>query len=123
MGNSIHESLGDGGYAGGVQEQTLPNGTNYGGPIGGGHTTIWPEFGIAAEYAIAPHLLLRGDIAGFGFPHRSDIWEGNVTLAYRINHTEIVIGGKALHFKTSPQSTEYLVGTLDGAFAELRWHF
>jgi hypothetical protein len=107
----------------GVQEQTLPNGTNYGGPIGGGHTIIWPEFGIAAEYAIAPHLLLRADAAGFGFPHHSDIWEANVTLAYRVNHTEIVIGGKALHFKTGPNSSEFLVGTLDGAFGELRWHF
>jgi hypothetical protein len=107
----------------GVLPVTQTNGLVTGGRISGGHSVILPELGIAAEYAIGPHILLRVDGMGFGIPHKADVWEANATIAWRIGHVEVVAGGKALHFKTSPNSSEYLVGTLDGAFAEARWHF
>jgi hypothetical protein len=107
----------------GVLPVTQSSGQVTGGAIGGTHSVILPALGIAAEYAIAPHVLLRVDGMGFGIPHHADTWEADATLAWRVNHWEAVVGGKAVHFKTTPNSSEYLVGTLDGAFAELRWHF
>ena len=84
---------------------------------------FYPAFGIAAEYAMTPHMLLRVDGAGFGLPHKADIWDANATISYREGSWEIFAGGKAFHFKTSPNSTEYLIQTLYGAVVGLRWHW
>jgi len=82
-----------------------------------------PTFGLAAEYAIAKHVLLRADASGFGLPHKSDLWDAEATVSYRRGMWEIVAGGKAFHLKTSPNSDEYLSDTLAGAFVGLRWHW
>ena len=86
------------------------------------HEVLLPMFGVAAEYALAPHLLFRASGSGFGLPHKSEVWDAQATIEYRHNKWEIVGGVKALHFKTSPQKDEYVSGTLDGPFITLRWH-
>jgi hypothetical protein len=89
----------------------------------GSRQIILPVFGLAAEYAISPHVLLRATLSGFGFPHKADLADAEATIAYRHGMWEIRAGGKALHFKTSPNSQDYLSGTLAGAFVGLRWHW
>jgi hypothetical protein len=89
----------------------------------GSRQVVLPTFGIAAEYNVTPRLLLRADASGFGLPHRSDIWDANAKAAYRLKHWEIEAGFKAVHFKTSPQNTEYMTDTLLGAFAQIDYHF
>ena len=89
----------------------------------GSRSIILPTFGLAAEYAIAPHVLLRVAGTGFGLPHRAEIWDAEGTISYRYGKWEIVAGAKAFHFKTSPQNEEYIEGTLDGGFVGVRWHF
>lgn len=84
---------------------------------------LFPEFGAAAEYAISPHVLFRVDGAGFGFPHHSDLGEGSVTLSFRKKNLEFLTGVKMLHFKTTPQKEEYVVGTFITPFLGLRWHW
>lgn len=83
---------------------------------------ILPTFGLAAEYAIAPHVLLRIDGSGFGIPHKADIWDASATASYRHGFWEIYAGGKAFHFKSSPNSTTDLTATLAGAFVGVRFH-
>ncbi len=82
-----------------------------------------PVFGLAAEYQLTPHILARVDISGFGFPHKANVWDANATLSYRHGSWEVFGGGKVWHFKTSPNNTEYLVDTLAGIQAGLRWHW
>lgn len=82
-----------------------------------------PTFGIAAEYALTPHILARADVSAFGIPHKADIWDSSATLSYRRGSWEIYGGGKTMHFKTSPNNVEYLVDTLAGAFVGIRWHW
>ncbi len=89
----------------------------------GSRNIIFPTFGLAAEYDLAPHLTFRVAGSGFGLPHRAEILDAEATLSYRRNHLEIVGGAKALHFKTSPKKDEYVTETLDGGFVGLRWHF
>jgi hypothetical protein len=89
----------------------------------GSHQIILPTFGLAAEYAIAPHVLLRVAGSGFGLYHKADIWDGDATIAWRMGKWEVVGGGKAFHFKTSPKKSEYMSATLAGAFVGLRWHW
>ena len=98
----------------GVPGSSFEIGTNF---------ILFPEFGAAMEYAIAPHVLFRVDGAGFGIPHHSDIGEGSATLSARKNNLEFLTGVKALHFKTSPYKEEYEDATFFTPFVGLRWHF
>ncbi|HWE53047.1 MAG TPA: hypothetical protein VG273_24865 [Bryobacteraceae bacterium] len=91
--------------------------------VDGNQNIVLPVFGLAAEYAITKHVLFRLDGSGFGIPRRSDIWDASATLSWRIGHVEVVGGGKALHYKSSPNSTEYQVDTFYGAMVGARWHF
>jgi hypothetical protein len=84
---------------------------------------LLPSIGMAAEYAIAPHLLFRLDGSGFGLYHKSDIWDASATLAWRRGRIEIVGGAKAFHFKTSPNTDEYMTATLTGGFVGVRYHW
>lgn len=84
---------------------------------------LLPTFGLAAEYAIARHVLLRVAGSGFGLYHKSDIWDGEATISVRRGQWEVVAGGKAFHFKSSPNNDEYVTGTIVGGFAGLRWHW
>jgi hypothetical protein len=89
----------------------------------GSRMIVLPAFGLAAEYAISPHVLLRAAGSGFGLYHKSDLWDAEATIAFRRGMWEIRGGGKAFHFKTSPNNTEYLSATFAGAFVGLRWHW
>jgi hypothetical protein len=89
----------------------------------GSRNVIFPTFGVAAEYDLAPHLMFRVGGSGFGLPHRAGIWDAEATISYRHGHIEAIGGAKALHVKTSPQKDEYVSDTLDGGFVGLRWHF
>jgi hypothetical protein len=82
-----------------------------------------PEFGLAAEYALAPHLLFRVEGAGFGLPKKSLLWEGAATLSYRRGQISVEGGYKALGFKSSPNKDEYVQGVLNGGFVGVRYHF
>jgi hypothetical protein len=84
---------------------------------------FFPEFGLAMEYAISPHVLFRVDGAGFGFPHHADLSETSATLSMRKKNLEFLMGVKTLHFKTTPQKEEYEVGTFITPFVGLRWHW
>jgi len=84
---------------------------------------ILPEFGVAAEYAIAPHVLFRVDGSGFGIPHKSLIWDSAATLSYRRGQWSLEGGFKALGFKTSPNKDEYIRGILYGGFAGIRYNW
>jgi hypothetical protein len=84
---------------------------------------ILPEFGLAAEYAIAPHVLLRVDASGFGIPKKSYIWDGNATVAYRHGQITVEAGFKGLGFKTSPNKDEYVRDIIQGGFVGIRYNW
>jgi hypothetical protein len=89
----------------------------------GSRNIIFPTFGLAAEYAISPHVLLRAAASGFGIPHRAEIYDGEGTVSYRRNNLEFRAGYKFLHFKTSPQKDQYFTDTLQGGFVGVLYHW
>ncbi len=92
--------------------------------ISGTRQVILPTFGMAAEYAISPHVLLRGAATGFGIPHHSDLWDAEGTISWRQSKTwEFRAGYKVMQVKTSPQRDEYIKDTISGAFVGLRYHW
>src|SRR6185312_1446658 len=84
---------------------------------------VLPTFGLAAEYALAPHVLFRVAGSGFGLYHGSDIWDGEATISVRRGQWELVGGGKAFHYKSALNSEPYVTGTIVGGFAGIRWHW
>jgi hypothetical protein len=89
----------------------------------GTRNIYYPEFGIAAEYALTPHVLLRTSVAGFAIPGHAVLGDGDATIGYRHGFLELRGGVKFLHYKTSPKTDDYLKGTLTGAFVDLRIHY
>jgi hypothetical protein len=89
----------------------------------GTRTILLPTFGLAAEYAISPHVLLRADGSGFGLPHRAELWDVEGYVSYRRKLLEIRGGFKILHFKSSPTTDEYVEGTIQGGFVSLLYHW
>lgn len=95
-----------------------------GGSFGLGTSYIfYPEFGIAPEFAITPHVLFRAEASGFAFPGRAVMADTGATLSFRQKNLEVLAGVKSLHFKTSPHKEEYEYGTFITPFIGLRWHF
>jgi hypothetical protein len=88
-----------------------------------GKYIFYPEFGLGMEYAPSKHSLFHVEGEGFAFPHHSVMTEGNATFSYRRGNLELLTGVKALHFKTSPQKDQYMVGTWVTPFVGFRWYF
>ncbi len=93
-------------------------------PLLGGQTrtTVYPSFGLAAEYAASGRFRWEGSVSGFAFPHRATIWDAQTAAAIRVNRFELLLGAKAFHFKTSPRPEQYFLGTLMGPYIGLRFY-
>lgn len=82
-----------------------------------------PTFGLELEQALGRHFRWELKGSGFGIPHRADIWDAQANVAMRVHNFELIAGGKAYHFKTSPQGAQYFTDTLSGAFVGLRYYW
>jgi hypothetical protein len=84
---------------------------------------IFPTFGLGAEYVPSEHFRIEARGSAFGFPHKAEQWEAEASLVGRVGHIEIFAGAKVFHFKTSPNTDNYIEGPLKGPMAGLRWVF
>ena len=81
-----------------------------------------PTFGVEFEQPLNKHVRWMAKASGFGIPKKSVIWDTQAEIAFRVNAVEVLVGGRAYHFKTSPSSTEYFYDTLDGAYVGIRYY-
>jgi hypothetical protein len=89
----------------------------------GSKNMFLPTFGAEFEQAVGKHVRWEGKISAFGLPHRSNIWDAQAILGFRVKTVELIAGGKAFHFKTSPSGDQYLQDTLSGVFVGLRYYW
>jgi hypothetical protein len=89
----------------------------------GSRSVFLPTFGLGLEYTMSPHFRMEARGSGFGYIHHADIGDAEATLAYRRGHFELLGGYRYLHFKTSPKSDQYNVGTLSGPYVALRLYW
>ena len=89
----------------------------------GSKNLFLPTFGVEFEQAVNKRLRWEVRGSGFGLPHRSDIWDAQADVAFRMKSVELIVGGKAYHFKTSPSGDQYFTDTLEGAFVGLRYYW
>ncbi len=86
----------------------------------GSHQLIYPLLGVGFEYFVSKHFRVEMNTSGFAFPHHAVTWNADGFMAYRIGYVELVAGGKAMHFKTSPEGMEDYIGTPYGAYVGVR---
>lgn len=89
----------------------------------GSKNMIWPSFGLELEQRLSRHLRWEGKASGFGFPHHAALWDAEGAIGYRAHDFELLLGGRAFHFKTSPQSDAYFIDTLAGAYVGVRYYW
>lgn len=82
---------------------------------------FYPDFGVSLEYIPNKVFYFETRTWGFGFPHHADIADAEVNMVVRYKHMELFGGYKFFHFKTSPDQNQFIVGTLMGPIAGLRW--
>jgi hypothetical protein len=90
-------------------------------PANGSRNIFYPAFGVSLEYIPSKHFFFEARTWGFGFPHRADIADAEANAVVRFKHLEVFGGYKWFHYKTSPQNSEYFVGTLSGPMGGVRW--
>ena len=91
--------------------------------VNGGYSIVYPSFGIGIEDALSKNLLIEANASGFWFPHRADIWDAAADLKYNFGPIELAVGMKGFHFKTAPKNEQFYLGTFEGAYVGLLWHF
>lgn len=91
-----------------------------------GYGTRWfisPTIGAAVDKTYLKRLRLEAKASGFAIPHHSVIWDAEASATLHIGSLDLIGAYKGFHYKTSPQSDQYLVQTLSGAYVALRWDF
>ena len=89
----------------------------------GSHNVIYPMLGVALGYVASRNFYVEVKGSGFAFPHRSTVWDAEANAVIRAGHIELALGGKAFHFRTSPQKEEYFRSTLYAPCVGLRYVF
>ncbi len=92
-------------------------------PTEGRKSVVLPTLGLGLEFHPAKHTMVEIKGSGFGIPHHADIWDTEANLVFRASRLELLVGGKAWHFKTSPHGDNYYSDTLYGPYAGLRYIF
>lgn len=86
----------------------------------GAKKLILPAFGLGIEYHPARHVRFEAKASGFGLPHRSAIWDAEGSAVVRAGRIELLVGGKAFHYKTSPKANQFFTQTLWGPYVGVR---
>jgi len=92
-------------------------------PAEGTKTIFWPSFGLGLEHTLSRHFRWEARASGFALPHRAVLGDLEAAIALRVGHFELLGGGRWLHFKTNPQSSQYNIGTLYGPYASVRYYW
>ena len=91
--------------------------------VSGKKSIILPTFGVAVERSFGRHFRLEANASGFTLPHRSTLWNADAAAAIRAGRIEVLLGGKAFHFRTTPKADNYYLGTLSGAYVGVRYYW
>jgi hypothetical protein len=87
----------------------------------GNEYVVLPTLGMAVRYIFSDRIHLELRSSGFGIPHHQDILDCQASAGTWIGRTELSLGAKLYHWKTSPQDTEYAGGTVIGGYVGVRW--
>lgn len=92
-------------------------------PLTQNQRIILPAVGLGAEYVPSKHFRLEVRGSGMTIPHHSTLGDAEGSAIIRLGSLEVFVGGKFLHYKTTPNSDTYMRGTLWGPDGGVRWVF
>jgi hypothetical protein len=87
----------------------------------GTRSLFLPTLGVGADIVPSKHFRIEVKGSGFALPHRSYIGDAEGAAVIRAWHVELAGGGRYYRFRTSPNSDEYVRGTMFGPFVSLRF--
>ena len=82
-----------------------------------------PTLGLGTDIVPSRHFRLEVKGSGFALPHRSYIADAEADAVVSAWRIELAGGARYYHFRTSPNSDQYVRGTLFGPFVSLRFLF
>jgi hypothetical protein len=94
-------------------------------PLSGSKSSDWlllPSVGMGLEHMVSKHFRWEAKASGMGIPRRSLVWDAEAYGAVRLGKMELMIGGRAFRFKTSPSKEQYASASVRGAFVGLRFY-
>jgi hypothetical protein len=84
---------------------------------------IYPTLGLDVDKRFGHRFRLEAKASGFAIPHHATTWDATASGIVNIGPVDVIGAYREFHFKTSPQSDQYVVQTLSGAYVGLRWNF
>jgi hypothetical protein len=84
---------------------------------------FFPTFGLGIEHTLSSHFRWEARASGFALPHKQVLGDMEASLAFRVKHFELLLGGRYMHYKTNPQADQYITGDLYGPYAGLRYYW
>lgn len=103
--------------------QPQNNGTYVVNPLNGTTSAILPTFGIGLDGTLSKHFRWETRLSGFGLPHRAKIADGDVDVAARWGHVELIVGARGFYFRTSRRQPQFNTGDPFGPYAGLRFYW
>lgn len=93
-------------------------------PATGTHSVNLPTLGLGLEQIVSPHFRWDAKFSGMGKPHGPAIGDAEASIAYRINHFEVLLTERYMRFKTSPQAKDHFSeATIYGPMVSLRYYW
>jgi hypothetical protein len=87
----------------------------------GSRNIYLPTLGVGADFVPSKNFRLEVRGSGMGFPGKSYIVDAEASAVFRVSHIEVAGGGRYFHFRTSPNSDQFIRGTLFGPYISLRY--
>jgi hypothetical protein len=87
----------------------------------GSRNLFLPTLGVGVDFVANKYIRLELRPSAMAFPHKSYIIDGEASIVVSVGHIEVVGGGRYLHFRTSPNSDQYVRATLTGPSIGIRY--
>lgn len=97
------------------------DGTVFSNDASGSNWMILPTLGLGIEYRASRNFWVEMRGEGFWLPHRTNIGDAEASLNVKIGKVEIALGGRYLHFRTSPNKEQFNQANMPGGFIGFRY--
>jgi len=89
----------------------------------GSRNLFLPTLGVGLDFVANKYIRLELRPSAMAFPHKAYIVDADASIVVSVGHIEAVVGGRYFHFRTSPNSDQYIRATLTGPYLGVRYTF
>jgi hypothetical protein len=89
----------------------------------GSRNVFLPTLGVGVDFVANKYIRMELRPSAMAFPHKAYILDGDASIVVSVRHVEVVGGGRYFHFRTSPNSDQFIRATLTGPYLGVRYTF